>query len=831
MSNSQSVAADVSAAEINAADRRAQIRSDRYKFGKINEYAAALLEWSGWEHHYWRILVIIVAAALFLFSVTVPLSFEWQAVYAGTIFALSLFLRRYTGTLFTLVMIVFSVNASCRYLYWRYTETLALDGWVDGLFSVLLVLAEMYAWIVLLLGYAQTIWPLKRKPEPMPDDDSLWPTVDLFVPTYNESLKVVRPTILAALAIDWPRDKLKIYILDDGRRDEFRQFAESVGVGYITRDNNLHAKAGNINAALKQTNGEFVAIFDCDHIPARSFLQITMGWFLRDLKLGMIQTPHHFLSPDPFERNLGTFRRVPNEGELFYGLIQDGNDLWNATFFCGSCAVLRRTILLEVGGVAIETVTEDAHTALKMHRKGYTTAYISIPQAAGLATESLSIHVGQRIRWARGMAQIFRLDNPFFGKGLSFMQRLCYSNAMLHFFYGLPRMVFLLSPLSYLFFEARIIHASAFAIAIYALPHIAHSSLTNSRIQGAHRHSFWAELYEATLAWYIFRPTLVALFNPKLGKFNVTAKGGLVEKDFLDWEIGAPYLIMLGLNVVGLFIGLLRLFWWNAYEADTVVLNLMWTVYNLLILGATVAVATETKQVRSNHRVNCNQKAMLKLGNGSRVVCRATDYSEGGLGLVMPASEMVELHNAVRISLYMGDREFVFPAIVVFSRGTVVGIEFETLTLQQQMDLVQCTLARADAWLDWDEGRVVDKPLSGLREIMYHSMRGYEHLGHHMKQGIGRFLSDNSEAKNPGRWAVYRNISNKLTEQGMNNAWINRLGVLLNRARVSVKKPESQSSEQNFQETFRRMSRLLRTGRSLILKPGVFLRERSEKRS
>ncbi|MFT2598211.1 hypothetical protein ACMWP3_25440, partial [Escherichia coli] len=82
-----------------------------------------------------------------------------------------------------------------------------------------------------------------------------------------------------------------------------------------------------------------------DHVPTRSFLQICMGWFYKDPKLAMLQTPHFFFSPDPFEKNLNTFRSVPNEGELFYGLVQDGNDLWNAAFFCGSCAVMRRTAL------------------------------------------------------------------------------------------------------------------------------------------------------------------------------------------------------------------------------------------------------------------------------------------------------------------------------------------------------------------------------------------------------------------------------------------------------------------------------------------------------
>lgn len=755
-------------AEYAGQDRRSRERAPaRYKFGKLNEFATALLEWYGWEHRYWRAAAMVAAFVLFLISMTVSLSLTGQAIFASLVLGTALYIRRYTGTLFTLIMIVFSINASSRYLYWRYTETLSMGTLTDTVFSVTLVIAEVYAWLVLLLGYAQTIWPLRRLPEPMPQDTTQWPTVDIFIPTYNESLKVVRPTVLAALALDWPIEKLNICILDDGRRDEFREFAKSVGVTYIIRDNNVHAKAGNINAALKITGGEYVAIFDCDHIPARSFLQMTMGWFLRDPKLGMIQTPHHFLSPDPFERNLGTFRRVPNEGELFYGLIQDGNDLWNATFFCGSCAILRRTILLEVGGVAVETVTEDAHTALKMHRRGYTTAYISIPQAAGLATESLSIHVGQRIRWARGMAQIFRVDNPLFGKGLSLMQRLCYSNAMLHFFYGLPRLVFLLAPLSYLFFQAHIINAEALAIAAYALPHLFHANVTNSRMQGAHRHSFWAELYEATLAWYIFRPTLVALLNPKFGKFNVTAKGGLVEKEYFDWKISEPYLIMLTLNLAGLAIGFVRLFWWNTFEVDTVVLNLMWTVYNLVILGATIAVATETKQVRSAHRVNCNQKAMLKLANGQRIVCRANDYSEGGLGLVMPASNMVDLHSTARVSLFMGEREFVFPAKVVFARDAILGVEFLNLDLQQQMDLVQCTLARADAWLDWGEDRVIDRPLAGLKEICYHSMRGYGHLWNNLKEGMKLIHPERAEDKKHGKERFYHRISKKMAGQNV----------------------------------------------------------------
>ncbi|MCM3021712.1 glycosyltransferase, partial [Priestia megaterium] len=142
--------------------------------------------------------------------------------------------------------------------------------------------AEAYTWMILLLGFVQTAWPLDRPIVPLPDDPNNWPTVDVYIPTYNEPLSVVKPTVFAAQSIDWPSAKLRVYLLDDGRRPEFAAFAAEAGIDYLTRDDNLHAKAGNINRALPKTHGEYIAIFDCDHVPTRSFLQTTMGVFLRD---------------------------------------------------------------------------------------------------------------------------------------------------------------------------------------------------------------------------------------------------------------------------------------------------------------------------------------------------------------------------------------------------------------------------------------------------------------------------------------------------------------------------------------------------------------------
>src|SRR6516165_3434236 len=412
-------------------------------------------------------LIALVTIGVFLLAAVVfsPFDLRWHASFAVLTVLAMVILNRNPSRGVSLVLVMLSVTLSTRYIWWRITQTLPLpagqafhfESIFPAFLGIGLVLAELYAWLALLLGYVQTSWPLDRRPVALPDDLALWPTIDLFITTFNEPLAIVQNTVFGAQSLDYPPDKLRICLLDDGGRQEFREFAEAVGVTYFSREDNLHAKAGNLNNALRLTNGELLALFDADHVPTRAFLQLTVGGFLTDPKLAMVQTPHYFYSPDPFERNLETATRVPNEGQLFYGVVQAGNDLWNAAFFCGSCGVIRRSAIESVGGFATDSVTEDAHSALRMHRAGWNSAYLRLPLAAGLATERLALHVGQRMRWARGMTQIFRVDNPLFGRGLNVGQRICYLNAMLHFFFGLPRFVFLTAPLCFLMFHLNII--------------------------------------------------------------------------------------------------------------------------------------------------------------------------------------------------------------------------------------------------------------------------------------------------------------------------------------------------------------------------------------
>lgn len=686
-----------------------------------------------------RFCVIAGGIAFLVFTGILELTWPQQIILGLLTVMLATWMDRSSSSyLVTLTLMIVSMFSTFRYGYWRIATTFKffLDpaiNWslLDAFFIWLLVGAEAYAFVILFFGYFQTLWPLRRTPVPLPDDPDMWPSVDLLIPSYNEPLNVVRYTALAAMNIDWPADKLNVYILDDGKREEFRAFAEEAGIGYMTRDDNKHAKAGNINRALNRLDSPFVAIFDCDHVPTRSFMQMTIGWFLRDSKLGMLQTPHHFYSPDPFERNLHQFRVIPNEGELFYGIVQDGNDFWNATFFCGSCAVLRRTALDEIGGIAVETVTEDAHTSLRMQMNGWNTAYINIPQAAGLATERLSGHVKQRIRWARGMIQIMRTDNPLFARGLKPAQRLCYFNAMSHFLYALPRLIFLTAPLIYLLLGQTNVPGYWAAILAYAFPHLVLSAMTNSRIQGQHRHSFWNEIYETVLAPYIFLPTMLALVSPKLGSFDVTAKGGVVNKGFFDTRIARPFLLMITFNLFGLIMAIPRYFYipflsglYDGTHPGTIVMNVIWTLFNMVILGVCTAVAWESQQRRQTVRINMAVPANVILQNGSTITGVTADMSSGGVMMRMDRDISVAPGESLRLVFPVLDGDATLPATVVGLSGDVLRAQFDPLTLQEEEALTMVLYSRADTWLGWGESREVDRPLKSLKLIFQLSMKG-----------------------------------------------------------------------------------------------------------
>jgi cellulose synthase (UDP-forming) len=604
-----------------------------------------------------------------------------------------------------LLLIWLSVVVTLRYIWYRTFNTLNFDGWLNSLFSLALYGAELYAIATLLLAYFQTLKLRHRQSISMAQVPiAQWPSVDVYIPTYNEDLDIVRKTMLAAMAIDYPEGKKEVYVLDDGRklpqrREALRHLCEELGCYLVTRNNNDHAKAGNINHALVRTPGELVLILDCDHIPCCSILKETVGFFLKPT-VSLVQTPHWFYNPDPFERNLLTQGKVPVGNELFYKVLQKGNDFWNASFFCGSAAVVRKSHLLEVGGIAVETVTEDCHTALRLHGKGYETVYYDKIMVAGLAPETFSSYVGQQVRWARGMAQILRLEWPIFNRTLTIPQRICYTSATTHFFFGFPRLMYAIAPVAFLVFGINSVRGLGLETLTYALPSILIALNANFIMHKGVRFSFWNEIFEYAMAFQDGLVTLVALINPKMGSFNVTDKGLQVSKRSFDWNSVQILLIIGGLSLLSLF---LVPYWLitDLQDTDAVLINAVWCLVNVLLLSAAVLVALEQPQMRQSHRLQRHLPTTLFSGDHT-LQGTTVDISETGAQIQisdwpnLPDVIDVEIHGDTSRRVFLTARVLrVNPAS---DREVVVTLAFEDLTPAQRDDLILVLYSDVEQW-------------------------------------------------------------------------------------------------------------------------------------
>ncbi len=665
------------------------------------------------------IVMSLLGLAAIAAMATVPLQPRAQAAFAVITALLFLVCNRVAGRRMTMFLIALSVAVTVRYLFWRITDTLQFPGWTELCLGAGLLLAELYTATLLVCGYVQTAWPRNRTIRPLPADPALWPTVDVFIPTRSEPLSLVRTTVLAALSMDYPRGKLSVHLLDDGGREEFRAFADEVGCDYLTREDNRDAKAGNLNAALSRTGAEYVVVFDCDHVPTRSFLQLTLGWLVADPRMALVQTPQHSYSPDVFQRNLAAGAHLPAEGNLFYGVAQDGNDFWNAAFFCGTGAVLRRSALDRVGGFSVESLTEDAHTSLRLHRDGWRSAYVKVPLAAGLAPETLSRHIAQRMRWTRGMLQILRRDNPLLGRGLSFAQRICYFQAIGHFLFALPRVVFLTAPLAFLLLGQHVIAASPLAITAYALPHLFLAVATHSRLNRNWRHSFWGEIYETVLALSLLRVTVATLLMPWRGRFNVTPKGEVADDGGFDARAAWPNLVLAMLLAVGIGRALIGMAQGgiDTLTFDALAMNAAWAGVSLLVVLAALAVARDAGQTQKQPRFPASVPCAIRLPDGRKVSATTVALSLAGGEARGPRPDpLAQLGDAV-VEIVIGGETLALPARLARWDGEAVELGWRPSSLQEEADIVRAVFGRADAWADWS-AYPNDRPLRSLWHIL-----------------------------------------------------------------------------------------------------------------
>jgi cellulose synthase (UDP-forming) len=515
------------------------------------------------------------------------------------------------------------------------------------------------------------------------------PTVDVFLPTYNEGIEVLERSILGSLHLDWPKHKLKVWVLDDGNREWLREFCQKVGAGYIRRKEWKHAKAGNLNHAFDITNGEFIAVFDADFVPFRNFLYRTVGFFA-DHKVAILQTPQHFFNKDYVQSNLHLHDAAPDDQRLFFDVMMPARDGWDAAFWCGSCSLTRRTALAEAGGVPTRSITEDLTTTLVMLRHGYVTRYLNEKLSHGLAPESLPSLLTQRMRWCRGTIQtMFTKDGPL-GPGLK----------MIHRFLFLP-WHWLISPFTRFF--AFIVPIAFLWTGLPALVLTHYSELINY-----HFPTFVANLFVALWlaprhyipllstaissveAIQVIPTVLKSLFNPFDKAFGVTPKGKLGRPSYFKGS-KLPFsfwtcLILLLLTAAGVVMNLIP-------EASPGSVGgffpvaALWACMNIVILSMMLLLSIEHPRNRVDERFIVNQEGTLKIKDQA-IPVHIHDMSLSGAQIHLKGDEYLALPDTQEMILSIpkiGD----FKSVLVRQRDHIFSVNFQDAQGLKRHGLIQ----------------------------------------------------------------------------------------------------------------------------------------------
>jgi cellulose synthase/poly-beta-1,6-N-acetylglucosamine synthase-like glycosyltransferase/tetratricopeptide (TPR) repeat protein len=528
------------------------------------------------------------------------------------------------------LLMVTAVLTTVIYLVFRVMFTLNLDGGYATFASMLLLFAEFSGGISLMLYFFQ-IWEIEDVPQLDPLEDV---SVDVYIPTYNEDASLLRATVNAAKAMEYNH---RTFLLDDGNRQEIRDLAEELGIDYIAREENRHAKAGNLNHALEITKGEFVVVLDADHIPSRNFIERMLGLF-HDPKLGFVQSPHAFYNFENFQSSVNYSKgKYWEEGLLFYQQIQPGRNNWNSVIFAGSAAMFRRTALEDVGLVAVETITEDMHTGIRMSANGWRSLFVSESLIAGMAAPDVTTFHSQRLRWAEGNVSILWHDNPLLMRGLSLAQRISFWASIVHWFSGFTRLAVYLTPILLLFtgvapftkFTAPIVAMLIFYIVV------THTVLRI--ISGKHASLLNIEIFAMMTFWTNIRGCWRAIFSHKKSKFVVTSKRGRQDNASLA-PLLMPQALVFAIGGLSIIWGTFRVM----FDSDPDFLGLAiagpLTVYQMWLAWAVIrrSLASENKRFSYRHRAGLPVSFRLTGPNGEEFSGAGitNDINEKGVGFI-----------------------------------------------------------------------------------------------------------------------------------------------------------------------------------------------------
>ena len=523
-----------------------------------------------------------------------------------------------------------------HYWWWRITHTIPPAGWnADFAVGMVFIVAETAA---LLAGTLALLFMSRTKERSGEvEAHKRWfepnaPLIDVFICTYNEEAAILERTIIGATGLRYPN--YRVWVLDDGRRSWLQQLSERLGCHYLTRPDNRHAKAGNINHALRHVAGlpeqpEFISILDADFVTTPDFLSRTMALF-HDPTVGVVQTPQHFINPDPIQINLAATEVWPDEQRFFFDIVLPSKDAWGAAFCCGTSSVIRFAELARIGGFPTDSVTEDYLATLRLKEIGSRTVYLNERLTIGLAPEGLKEYITQRGRWCLGFMQIFRgRSGPFStGSRLQFIDRLSLFEALMGWCAVYFAKAFgLIVPPLYLLFGIKAVHSNLDELLRNFLPFYVWHSLTIAWISRGRSMAIMADVAQLLALPAVCKAVVIGLLRPKGQKFKVTAKGGDRGARFVEWQLLRFHGGMLAITLAGIvYAFVLHL------QGDSIAyggLALAWSLYNAIILTLVCFVCIEQPRQRKSERFERDEPVMLSVDGASRLA-RLKDISLTG---------------------------------------------------------------------------------------------------------------------------------------------------------------------------------------------------------
>jgi cellulose synthase (UDP-forming) len=525
------------------------------------------------------------------------------------------------------IVISIVLALTIRYVLWRSLATLNLSNPLNGIFSLGLFFLEM----LMIVSSSIQLYLMLRVTDRRQEADRMAiavqsgeyaPSVDIFIPTYNEPAFILRRTIIGCQALNYLNKQ--IYLLDDTQRPEIKLLAKELGCEYISRPDHIHAKAGNINHAKGLTTGELIVVFDADFIPTTNFLTRTVGFF-QNPEIALVQTPQSFYNHDPIARNLGLENILTSEEEVFYRQIQIIKDGAESVVCCGTSFVLRRSALEAVGGFVTNSVCEDYFTGIRLSATGYRLVYLNEKLSAGLAAENIEAHLTQRLRWAQGTLQAFFIDsNPLTIRGLKLRQRLSHLEGLLHWFTSLTRVLFLFIPLAYWFLGILPLRTNSQELLYFFLPYYLVQLTVFAWLNRRSRSALLSDVYSFVQCIPLALTVVSAMLNPFGKGFKVTPKGIASDRFHFNWNLGWPLIILFVATACGLWQNL-NIYLLHNFSGGQAVLTStdalkgtgfgwIWSAYNLLMLGIALLILVDIPKPDIYEWFNLRRVVQLNIG-------------------------------------------------------------------------------------------------------------------------------------------------------------------------------------------------------------------------